>query len=53
MDSDGQGKVTCNARAAGDSAANLLVTVMDKLGVPVERVGTSTGELKIDTLSGI
>jgi hypothetical protein len=26
---------------------------MDRLGVPVERVGTSTGELKIDTLSGI
>jgi hypothetical protein len=40
-------------RYDGDSAANLLVTVMDKLGVPVERVGTSTGELKIDTLSGI
>jgi hypothetical protein len=38
---------------AGDSAANLLVTVMDRLGVPVERVGTSTGELKIDTLSGV
>jgi hypothetical protein len=37
----------------GDSAANLLVTVMDKLGVPVERVGTSNAELKIDTLSGV
>ncbi len=38
---------------AGDSAANLLVTVMDKLGVPVERVGTSTGKLSIDTLSDV
>jgi hypothetical protein len=37
----------------GDSAANLLVTVVDKLGVPVERVGTSSGELEIDTLSGL
>jgi hypothetical protein len=38
---------------SGDSAANLLVTVMDKVGVPVEHVGTSTGELDIDALSGI
>jgi hypothetical protein len=33
--------------------ANLLVTVMDKLGVPVERLGGSTGRLPIDTLSGV
>jgi len=37
---------------AGDSAANLLVTVMDKLGVPVERIGTSDGELNLETLAG-
>jgi len=37
----------------GDSLANLLVTVMDKLGLPVERVGVSSRELDIDTLSGI
>jgi hypothetical protein len=33
--------------------ANLLVTLMDKLGVPVERIGGSTGKLTIDTLSGV
>ena len=33
--------------------ANLLVTLMDKLGVPVERLGGSTGELPLDTLYGI
>jgi len=33
--------------------ANLLVTLMDKLGVPVERIGGSTGKLVIDTLSGV
>ena len=35
------------------SMANLLVTLMDKLGVPVERVGGSTGRLPIDTLTGV
>jgi hypothetical protein len=35
------------------SMANLLVTLMDKLGVPVERLGGSTGQLQIDTLSGV
>ncbi len=33
--------------------ANLLVTLMDKLGVPVERLGGSTGKLPIDTLAGM
>jgi hypothetical protein len=33
--------------------ANLLVTLMDKLGVAVERIGGSTGKLAIDTLSGV
>jgi hypothetical protein len=33
------------------SMANLLVTLMDKLGVPVERLGGSTGKLEIDALS--
>jgi len=33
--------------------ANLLVTLMDKMDVPVERVGGSTGPLPIDTLSGV
>jgi hypothetical protein len=35
------------------SIANLLVTLMDKLDVPVERLGGSTGKLSIDTLSGV
>ena len=33
--------------------ANLLVTLMDKLDVPVEKLGGSTGALPIDTLSGL
>jgi hypothetical protein len=35
------------------SIANLLVTLMDKMGMPVEKVGGSTGKLSIDTLSGV
>src|ERR1041385_4431570 len=35
------------------SNANLLLTLMDKLGVPVEKVGGSTGKLNIDTLPEI
>jgi hypothetical protein len=35
------------------SMANLLVTLMDKLDVPVERQGGSTGRLSIDSLSGV
>jgi uncharacterized protein DUF1552 len=35
------------------SMANLLVTLMDKLDVPVERLGGSTGRLPIDTLAGV
>ena len=35
------------------SMANLLVTLMDKMGVPVERLGGSTGALPIDTLTGL
>jgi hypothetical protein len=35
------------------SIANLLVTLMDKLDVPVERLGGSTGKLAVDTLAGV
>jgi hypothetical protein len=35
------------------SIANLLVTLMDKFDVPIERLGGSTGRLPIDTLSGV
>jgi hypothetical protein len=31
--------------------ANLLVTLMDKMDVPVERLGGSTGKLEIDAVS--
>jgi hypothetical protein len=33
--------------------ANLLVTLMDKLDVPVDHLGGSTGKLPLDTLSGV
>ena len=32
------------------SSANLLLTIMDKMDFPVEKVGGSTGKLPIDTL---
>jgi hypothetical protein len=35
------------------SMANLLVTIMDKMSFPVEKVGGSDGKLQLDTLSGI
>ena len=35
------------------SMANLLVTLMDKLDVPVEKIGGSTGRLPIDALPGL
>src|SRR5881396_1617673 len=33
--------------------ANLLVSLMDKLDVPVDHLGGSTGHLQIDTVSGV
>jgi hypothetical protein len=33
--------------------ANLLVTLMDKFDLPVEKIGRSTGKLPIDTLPGL
>ena len=33
------------------SMANLLMTLMDKMGVPVDRIGGSTGKVQLDTLS--
>ena len=35
------------------SMANLLVTLMDKMDVPVERIGGSTGALPVDALTGL
>jgi hypothetical protein len=38
----------------GDTShANLLVTLMDKFDMPVERLGGSTGRLEIDALPGL
>jgi hypothetical protein len=37
----------------GDSSANLLVSVMDKLGLPTDKIGTSHGKLDIDRLSEV
>jgi Protein of unknown function (DUF1552) len=39
--------------AGQPTMANLLVTLMDKLDVPVERIGGSTGKLPLDTLAGV
>jgi hypothetical protein len=39
--------------AGKPSMANLLVTLMDKLDAPVERLGGSTGKLPLDTLSEV
>ncbi|HWF08599.1 MAG TPA: DUF1552 domain-containing protein [Bryobacteraceae bacterium] len=35
------------------SSANLLMTIMDKMDYPVQKVGGSTGKLNIDTLVGV
>ena len=35
------------------SNANLLVAIMDKMGVPVEKVGGSTGKVNLDPLAGV
>ncbi|HUQ93165.1 MAG TPA: DUF1552 domain-containing protein [Bryobacteraceae bacterium] len=35
------------------TTANLLMTLMDKLGVPVERLGGSTGKLPLEPLHGV
>lgn len=41
-------------RYRGDTShANLLVTLMDKFDMPVERVGSSNSKLQIDTLSEV
>lgn len=33
--------------------ANLMVTVVDKLGIPIEKLGNSNAKLPIDALSGV
>lgn len=33
--------------------ANLLLTLLDKLDMPLDVLGNSTGKLQIDTLAGV
>jgi hypothetical protein len=33
--------------------ANLLVTLMDKLGLPIDQIGNSTGKLELQALTGV
>ena len=41
-------------RYPGDTTnANLLLTLLDKLDMPLDRLGNSTGRLELDTLSGV
>jgi hypothetical protein len=40
-------------RYTGQPAANLLVTILEKLDVPVEKMANSRGALDLDTLSGL
>ena len=49
----GQLKGGRHLKYADGTWANLLVSVMEKLGVPIEQIGNSTGKLDIDTLAGI
>ncbi len=42
-----------DASTSDTSHANLLVTVVEKLGIPLERLGNSDSKLDIDTLSGV
>jgi hypothetical protein len=37
----------------GDPSPNLLVTLMDKMGMPIDRIGGSTGKVDLRTLSGV
>ena len=34
----------------GDPAANLLLSIADKMDVPIEQLGNSRGKLELDTL---
>jgi hypothetical protein len=48
----GQLKGGRHIKFAGETpTANLLVTVMDKLGVPIDRIGNSSGKIAIEPLS--
>ena len=39
--------------AEGTPLANLHLTLLDKLGAPIEEIGDSTGPLDVDSLSGV
>jgi len=40
-------------RYAEEPAANLLVSILDRLGVPEQQIGNSIGPLALETLSGV
>ena len=41
-------------RYTGDTTnANLLLTLLDKLDMPLDQLGNSTGKLQVDTLAGV
>jgi hypothetical protein len=46
-------KYSGDPNSSESSMANLLLTMMDKLGMPIDRIGNSTGKLEIETLSGV
>lgn len=37
----------------GEPSANLLLSVMEKMGLPIDKIGNSTGQLDIGTLSDV
>jgi hypothetical protein len=41
------------AYPSGTPMTNLLVTVLDKVGVPVTSIGDSTGPLALEALSAV
>ena len=40
-------------RYKGDPAANLLLSIMDKMGVPLEQIGNSRNKLDLELLADI
>ncbi len=49
----GRAKGGRHLKYRGDPTANLLVSLMDWMGVRVDRIGNSGGKLQIDTLGGL
>lgn len=41
------------AYAENTPMANLFMSILDKVGIPLDKFGDSTGRLPIETLSGV